>query len=281
MSRERDVTSPAAERAREAVGLLHEPAPDPDFRERLRVQFMNGTLAPAAGAGTAWPVAAPSRRPWLARPVSWVVAAAAAAFVVVIGLRLNAGPAWQLDSVAGDGIATVDGRPIPLGHTAELAAALTPGARVRIPAGGQIAIRSPGVLAVQMTPETDATVPPVPGRWFGRAVAAEITSGEWRIMTGPRFHGAAFAIATPAAHVEITGTTIAVICEPEGTCVCVYEGRARVGRDRSDMVGVAAGHRRYVYNDATRAPAMDVIRPTEAAALPEFRARMKGAMGER
>jgi ferric-dicitrate binding protein FerR (iron transport regulator) len=276
--RERHSFADSEARARLAVASLGERPASPEFRARLREEFASGAIAARAEDG-ARVVPLPPRRRGLAAPLRWATAIAAAAAIVIGGWTLNAGPKWEIDTVSGDGVATVDGRPIPLAHTAELAEALTPGARIRVPAGAVLSIRSPGVLAIQMTSETDATIPPTPGRWFRRAVDAEIRSGEWRLMTGPKFHGARFAIATPSAHVEIVGTTLAVICEPEGTCVCVYEGRARVGRDATDMVPVDGGRRRYVYNDATREPELAPMRPTEAVALPEFRRHMAAEMG--
>src|SRR5205085_433042 len=103
------------------------------------------------------------------------------------------------------------------------------GARVRVPSGAAIEIAAAGDMVVQITSGTDATVPGVPGRWFGRRVEGELESGELRITTGPRFAGATLALTTPEANVVVTGTTLAVIREPAGTCVCVFDGRVRVG----------------------------------------------------
>jgi hypothetical protein len=224
--------TPDAERARAALAALREPPPARDeLRARLKREFAAGTLAPPAPQPVAPSDARPAPRP-IARvprrraPVwQWAVAAAAA-LIVVAGVRtLNHGPAWRLAAATGEGIATVDGRPIPLTHHDELAAALVPGARVRVPAGCQIELASAGTMAIQMTPETDATVPPVPGRWFARSVAGEIQSGEWRITTGPAFHGAHLAVATPQAHVMVTERrSRSSASRPARACAC---GRAR------------------------------------------------------
>ena len=290
MNGREDVRSTRAARALRAIEALPEPAPArADFRERLRREFAAGTLAPRPREAHAPSPAGPPRgvagriRPVGARrgpaaPWRWALAAAATIVAIVAGQAINAGPPWRVVSAAGEGIATVDGRPIPMNHTQELAAMLTPGARVRVPPGGLIEIASARTLAIQMTSETDAVVPPIPGRWFGRRLTGQIQAGEWRITTGTNFRHARLAITTPAAHVEVTGTTLAVICEPQGTCVCVYEGRVRVGRNRTDMASVEHGRRRYIFLDGTREPETDVMRPIEQTALAEFRDAMRPTM---
>jgi ferric-dicitrate binding protein FerR (iron transport regulator) len=131
-------------------------------------------------------------------------------------------------------------------------------------------LASRGTLAIQMAGGTDAVLPRAPGRWANRTVSAEIATGEWRITTGERFPGARLVVSTPTAHVEVTGTTLAVICEPSGTCVCVYEGHVQVGRDASDMVSVDHGRRRYLYADAAHTPLDDAMLPREVPALGSF-----------
>ena len=214
---------------------------------------------------------------WLEGVRRWgLVPALAAAAMVVVAL-LNRGPAWHMTGASGEGIAVVDGRPIPMNHVDELAAALVPGVRVRVPAGCEIEIASRGMMVIHMVAETDATIPVPPGRWFGRRIAAEVNSGEWQITTGRRFHGAEFAISTPEAKVEVRGTTLAVIREAHGTCVCVFEGKVRVGRDAGDMMMVEHGHRRYMFNDG-REPMIDDILPREQAGLATFRDAKRGEM---
>jgi len=100
-----------------------------------------------------------------------------------------------------------------------------------------------------------------------------------RAVTGPAFHGARLAVETPEARVEVTGTTLAIICEPTGTCVCVLDGRVRVGtRGGAGMADVSAGRRRYVFSDG-RPDESAAMRPNEHVALGEFRARAMPMMG--
>jgi ferric-dicitrate binding protein FerR (iron transport regulator) len=106
---------------------------------------------------------------------------------------------------------------------------------------------------MQVAPGTDLTLPASAGRWFGRATRASVANGEVRITTGTGFHGARLAVETPEAMVQVTGTTLAVICEPTGTCVCVLEGSVRVAAQAGGAgVPVSEGHRRYVSTTRAR-----------------------------
>src|SRR5436190_7175526 len=145
-----DRLTPEAVRAHEAVMTLREPEPRAAFRARLERAFVTGKIASAPGLG-ADPAAAPrapsvrarpapARSAWLGGPWRWAMAAAAAIVATLAVQALNTGPAWRLVASPGDGIATVDGRPIPMNHIDELASALTPGARLRVPPGCEVEI---------------------------------------------------------------------------------------------------------------------------------------------
>jgi hypothetical protein len=71
-----------------------------------------------------------------------------------------------------------------------------------------------------------------------------------------------------------------VICEPQGTCVCVLEGRVMVGPKDGTMERVDGGHRRYVFADG-RPPEMAEMRPTEHSPLGEMRAEFAGGKAPR
>jgi hypothetical protein len=172
----------------------------------------------------------------------------------------------------------VDGRPVPLNHTEELAYRMRAGARVRVPDGATIEIASAGLLSIEITAGTDFSLPEVPGRWWNRSVAGEVKNGELRITSGAHFHGAQLALTTPEARVRVTGTTLAVICETTGTCVCVLEGRVQVGPIAGDMQPVEGGMRRYVFNDA-RPVELAPMREPERVKLGEFRDQSAKAMG--
>ncbi len=268
MTSEPDTLTLDERRARDAVRALPRPEPDPALRARLRADFLDGTLRSPFERAT--PRTRPAAGPlaWL-RPLAWAAAAAALLIVVVMA---NRGPVWQLETVRGDGIAVVDQQPIPLTHREQLARALRGGSTVVVPPGATLELAAAGNLMLQVTAGTEARLPAVPGRWFGREVNALVRHGEVLFTTGPSFHGARLAVATPEAHVMVTGTTLAVICEATGTCVCVLDGRVQVGTGPADMRPVEAGHRRYVFKDG-RTPEMADMRDTEHLPLTDLRAR--------
>lgn len=282
---DRETLTPAESRARDAVRALSAPAADPAFRERLKREFTTGAIVSPFGEGAGEAplpgsrrnvVRGPWRAPW-AQPFVW---AAAAAVLVLSMLGINRGPAWQVSGDTGAGIAIVDRVPIPMNHTQDLAAALRPGSLVQVPEGAELEVMTPGNMVLQITAGTEAVLPPSPGRWFRREIAAELHRGELRITTGARFHGARLAIATPEATIEVTGTTLAVIREPLGTCVCVLEGKVMVGPKGEPMAEVTSGRRRFVFND-NRAPESDDMRPMERVKLGMFREQKQDVLRDR
>lgn len=281
---EDDALTPQEKRVREVLRAAEPPEADPEFRARLKQAFVSGRIAPAAPAvgRPAMPARPDTSAPWEGLPwmrVGLALASAAVMFFVVVGL--NHGPQWQVRSISGEGVAVIDGRPVALDHHDEIARMIRPGSRVRVPDGADIVLASAGCMALDLTSGTDAVVPASPGRWFGRSVSTEVQSGTLRITTGARFHGAHLSVQTPAADVRVVGTTLAVICESEGTCVCVLEGSVEVGaRGGGPRVEVPHGERRYVYLDE-RPPETDVIRAKEEVMLTAFRNQERGFMGDK
>jgi hypothetical protein len=251
-------------RAREAVRGLPTPAAEAAFRSRLRAQFASGRFE---GIETET-----RRLPWHLRPMTrWTLAVAATLIAVASILELNQAPAWRVVAGHGDGIATIDDRAVPLGHTHDLDRSIRAGAHLTLPVDADLELEAPGNARMQIVAGSDIVVPGVPGRWFLRRGAGEVKSGEVRITTEPCFHGATFALATPETHVLVTGTTLAVICESTGTCVCVLEGVVRVGANARAMNLVPGGMRAYVYADG-RPLERVAMRETEIPALTALRA---------
>jgi FecR protein len=250
--------------AREAVHGLSVPEADVAYRAELRAAFVAGTFAEHATRVV-------HLRWWERESTRWAGAALAAAAALLAVVTLNRGPEWRLTALYGDGVAVIDGRPVPLAHTEEFVRWLRPGARVEMPPASDLEMVSDGVAAIQLSPGTAFTLPEPPGRWFWRRVHAEVESGEIRVTTGRAFHGARLAIRTHEADLMVTGTTFAVICEPEGTCVCVLEGTVMVGPVGQAMEPVTAGSRRYVFADG-RTPERADMRDLERGKLAEFRA---------
>jgi ferric-dicitrate binding protein FerR (iron transport regulator) len=271
-ARDPERLTPEEERASQAVRALAPPAANAAFRARLKREFTSGAIE-RAGAREPLRPAVPLWRPVL----GWALPVAAAAALVAVGV-LNMGPRWELMSTRGAGDVVVDGVPVPITNMNDLARRLKHGVRLKLPSEGQIEIAIPGQLALQVAPGTDVTLPAAAGRWFGRGTRASVANGEVRITTGSSFHGARLAVETPEAMVHVMGTTLAVICEPTGTCVCVLEGTVRVAAQGEGAgAPVSEGHRRYVFNDA-RPPESAEIRPTEIGSLKEFRERRRHMM---
>jgi ferric-dicitrate binding protein FerR (iron transport regulator) len=256
---------PEERRAAEEVRGLSAPRPEADYRARLKREFVAGSLASPWVAGTIAPRAGERPRGM------WdsLLVPAAAAVLVVVGLLLNRGPGWQVLDVTGAGSAEVNGRAIALSAREVVARAIRDGARVHLPPGASMTVTAPGRLAVEITAETDAELSAPPARWLGRIASAHVAQGEIRITTGDLFHGARLDVTTPEARVEVRGTTLAVIREPTGTCVCVMDGVVRVGAHGQPMVDVPAGRRRYVFHDG-RPPEQAEMRPIERVKLGEM-----------
>lgn len=266
--------TPEQARAREAFRAWTAPDADPEFRARLRRQFVHGDFGPGRTTVERF-----EGRGWFAAPsLRWAAVAAAVSVLAVAGYALNRGPSWAMFGASGMGVAVIDGLPVPMNHHEDLRRRLKPGVRLRIPAGSQLMLAVPGQMAFQVTPGTDVTLPAPPGRWFGREIRGEVRGGVLRIVTGERFHGARLTLTTPEARVRVTGSTLAVICEPEGTCVCVLEGVVEVGRQEGAMATVARGERRFVYNDS-RDPEIAPMRELESFELTALRQRNRSILG--
>jgi ferric-dicitrate binding protein FerR (iron transport regulator) len=274
--------SPEGERARRAIraGEPEPPRADAAFRERLRGDFVSGRLDAAGerspgserGGRLRQTAATEPGRPWFRRPLPAMAALAAAAMLAVFMADFaNRGPDWTLLEAAGTGEVVIDGDAIPIHRADLLAERIKPGVEVEVPATGTLEILSPKTLLVELTPGTKLTIPPPPPRYFNRNAELWTRAGLLRLTTGPSFSGARLDLHTPDAVTRITGTTIAVIMEPMGTCVCVLEGEVDVGpQSGGPMMAVGAGRRGYVFRDG-RPLATDSIRETEMLSLARFR----------
>ena len=297
--------SPEAERAREAVvAAAREASPpraDEALRARLRDEFVSGWIAepvPAPRDPGGRPRAVPARRPWFTVP-AWrtaALAAAAAALILVAGL-LNQGPRWSVLAGSGDsgpaaepGVVEIDGVPTLTTDITTLASRIKPGAEIRIAAGAPLRLVSGNALALELPPGAELTLPPPPARWVERQSEIYSRAGEIRITTGPHFRGARLAIHTEEAIVELIGTTVAVIRDEHGTCVCVLEGAVRMGAapgpegvadataPEAPMATIPAGTRCLIYKDS-RPPLVEPISDLERAKLSSFREASRATMG--
>jgi ferric-dicitrate binding protein FerR (iron transport regulator) len=248
------------ERARELVRGLGVPRADAEFRARLKAEFMSGTVRGAK--------IVPLPASFFRRPSFWAsVASAAAALVIAVGLG-NRGPDWRVTLATGEGEVVVGERHIPLHDSGAIGAALARGGRLRLPAGSTLELVAPGELAVRMTRVTDMTLPPAPNRWFQRDVQVAVRRGDTFYSTGRAFHGARLQVRTAQAQVLVTGTSLAVLSNEDGTCVCVMEGRvgvAKVDGATGAMRMIPAG-KRYVFpSDGSESFEDDILMYSEHA----------------
>lgn len=256
--------SPEEALARDAVRALPPVAPDPAFRARLKDDF----------AGV--PVAA--RRPGRARAgraLAWATFAAVLVAGVVAVAVINPGERWQVATTQdATGNVLVDGDPVPVSDVASLGDLLHPGAEIEWRGQGDLELLSAGQVALAIMPGTVMTLPEPPRRLFARTTRGTVVEGEIRLTTGPGMRGAGLVFTTPEAEVSISGTTLAVIREPTGTCVCVYEGHVRIRAGGHDMGAIPPGLRQLVFNDG-RTPERSEIRPMEKTKLGMMRDAMR------
>lgn len=264
MSETHEAGNDIARQAREALQGRPPDRPAAAYRERVRGAFVAGALRPPAGLRTIRGL------PWWRRWRLALLAPVTAALMLAAVGALNRGPAWEVIGGTADAILVVEDRAIPLRHQADLKLALVGGARVRYTGSEPLDLAAGGQMALQITPGSDLTLPAAAGRWLGRRIRAEVRSGEVRVATGPGFTGAVLEVRTPEAEVLVTGTTLAVICEPAGTCVCVMEGVVEMGAHGAVMEPIPAGRRKFVFVDG-RAPEHDDMRPMERMKLGMFR----------
>ncbi|MGH7726727.1 MAG: FecR domain-containing protein [Candidatus Eiseniibacteriota bacterium] len=243
-------------------------AAPPEFHALLRTRFVRDEI----------PARAPRERAIRRRLAVGAVAAVCgiAATLLLVAGPLNLGAAWKLSAVTGTGTAIIDGHPVPLGAPDALANRLHSGAEVVLPPEAQLDLELPGLALMQITGGTRATVPGRPGRWFGRSVTTSLTAGELRISTGPAFAGTRLTVVTPQARAVVAGTTLAVLCNRDTSCVCVFEGRVAMIGGVSDTV--QAGFRRTVFLHS-RPPLLEPIRPMEAMKLGMLREAAHRTLG--
>ena len=257
--------------AESAVRGLGLPKANPDFRARLRQEFASGSIRPqlklvpnlARGRGIG---------PWMG-----AFAAAAAALVLIAGWA-NQGPRWTVHRLEGAGTITVDDHNFPASQAEQISAALHPGAVLHLSEDATLDLNAGSTMVLELAPGSNVRLPGSPGRWWSRRVAAQVMAGNLRISTGQAFHGASLMVKGRDAEALVTGTTLTVICDDVGTCVCVREGRVDVRRPNSPMVSVPEGQLMFTPRDG--APSVcHGMRPDERIALDGLLARERSFLG--
>jgi len=183
------------------------------------------------------------------RNLAFVMAAAAAMVLALLVSRHDSAPTWQVISVEGPSAdhILVDGARVD--SRAALALAIEGGRRIDVPSDTRLRLACDDQVALQLQPGTSFVLPEMPGRWSRRTARAELTAGVALISTGEGFHGTRLDVETAEGSVQITGTTLAVIRDDLGTCVCTHEGRVEVRSTLDEIVPVTAGLRRYAFRN--------------------------------
>lgn len=229
-----------------SVRELPPAAANPAFREALRSHFVRGRLAGAREAPKATPVGRVSPPQWwrMLVPVGAAIALLAVIFMINRGLELRVVASTGADEVR------VDGQAVAVGDTDALDAAIRSASRIEVPPEATLDLAAGGVIMYELA-GARMTLPPSPGRWFGRAAACSLFVGELRLKAGADFAGSELVVYTPDGVVQVTGTMLSIQCDSGGTCVCVLEGVAHVGVDKNDMEPVEPGYRKIMMRDGS------------------------------
>jgi ferric-dicitrate binding protein FerR (iron transport regulator) len=255
---------------RSAIRSAGQVRADAAFRERLKREFVSGTIAkPAADSR--------SSRSRSFMPLAWILLPAAAALVLLaIFLPRSAVPAWSVQAVHGEGVIEIDGQVLATGEPERLAEALAAGGHVRLPDEVGLDVRLGDRLILALNAGSEVTLPALNESDEPGTLIADVHHGEMNIMTGPGFPGTAMHILTSEGRTEITGTIVSVYKADGYTCVCVLEGTAHVGPDESRLEAVSAGHLMVMLEGGVE-PIIEKIAPTHEAGLLEFQERNKNA----
>jgi len=262
--------TPEQKAARDALRTLDQVPADAAFRQRLKREFVSGEIAVQQ---VLQPEARPGIGRWLRRAL---LPLAAAAMAVVVFFLLVPGAEWAFHGITGEGMVSVDGVEVETAEVETLARLIRPGARIRVPEGVSLDLIAGDMLLLELDEGAEATVPQNPGRWSAAAMLSEVATGELRLKTGPGFPGHQFNVRTPEGLIEVTGTIVSVFRGPDLTCVCVFEGQARIGRDPESMDLVPAGRRKVMFLDG-RPPMVTEIMPEHQHGLEAFLQRNRDA----
>jgi ferric-dicitrate binding protein FerR (iron transport regulator) len=258
-NRNHDNLNDRQRQAKEAVRQLSAPQADPDFRARLKSQFVAGDIPAGEFSSAAVPAALSAKSP---RPrATWLgwsgLAAAAVLAAVFLGFNRLPGPEYLGSN--GVGQVTVNGQLMDIDDTAALGASLKPGSRVQVGEGGSLDILYPGSFALRLGEGSDLVLPGRPGRWTGRRTEAEMAYGEVSVRTGPDLQGGQLVIRTAESRAVIEGTLVSVYRNKELTCVCLFEGSASVTTETADLGPVPPGKRWVLFSDGSEPQLLDIV----------------------
>jgi ferric-dicitrate binding protein FerR (iron transport regulator) len=239
--------------------------PNPEFRERLKREFVSGAIAEGRAGAAIGEVRASwlSYWPWIAAPA----AAVAGLLLVVIGLR-PAGD-WSVVGVTGSGQLRIDEQVLSAARDSDLPSAFGFGSRLSLDDSVALALKLDERVLLELDEGADVLLPEDPGARTDGLLVAEVRSGELRVKTGPSFPGHRLEIRTVDGLAAIDGTMVSVFRGNDLTCVCVLEGTARIGVDDANLELVPPGMRKVMFTDG-RPSMVTEIEPHHAEGLQGF-----------
>lgn len=222
--------------------------PRPEARRRARLSFLS--------AASNSPAAAPPSR--ARRVLVWLAAAAALLLVTLHGPEPDR---WR---VRPDGPLVLDGAEFELGEEDRLAAALEHSGRLESRATRARLVLG-GVLEFELLPGTTLEVPPLPELDGLAPLDFELARGEVFLRTRAGYPGNPVRVRTDLAEIQLSGTTVGVLADEEGTCVCVAEGAVRVTSARG-VEELPARNSLRLFRDPAQAPRSEPFAPGPASA---------------
>lgn len=268
MSRTDEELHPEDLRTRDLLRGLSRPVAEPIFRDRLRREFAEGTIRGALPSGGS---IFDRIRDWadaIRRPVVWIPAATSIA--AALFLLWNASPPrpeWTLRGSMGEGSLRVDGTVVSIATLGSEPDLLRPGRRIVIEGDLTIDLMLGRSLLLQAAPGSEFEIPHPPRRRLSHSTEGAVERGEVRFVTGAEFAGSTLIVHGPSADAIVQGTTLAVLCGPDSTCVCVFDGVVRMVDPGGAGRDVPAGTRRTRFASTARAPLEEPIRPMESMKL--------------
>lgn len=235
------------------------PAASPQFKARLREQFLDADIS-GAPTGPHAIADAPSRERTRAFPFVWpFVLAASVAFILWFVLDRDAHPRWRVLESSSSSEYVVDSVKVPAGDAARLADALQTAREIQtFDAPLRIQLRDD--LVLELGPRTQLSRMSFPASGAGYAVYAN--AGALRVCTGPTFDGNRMRVMTDHMESTVVGTIFSVDVERTGTCLCCLHGTVRCDpRDSGGAKSVEGGQRCFAHYDGTKSTCGNAYEP--------------------
>jgi len=222
--------------------MIPYPSPDTDYRRRMRDMF----LGPVSMQGPREEFGGLAR----VRLSRWSIglAAAAAAALLIVLLLPRPLPVWQVADATPGAMLQIDGTSMPARDL--LGIPLAPGTRIRGHDEGDVILQVDNAILLLLTPGTEITVGAANPRLGRPRLTATLHHGMAFGTTASGFPSGGLRMLTPEAEVHVSGTTFAVECNPDTTCVCVLTGTVGVRSLDGDSIGeVPRGAQMFVSRD--------------------------------